>query len=200
MCEAWLRWAQRAAIIHRARWGQRLRDTAVVDRFFILPSRPAASGNPSVHRDIQPGNCIINNERGLVLIDIRTLRLVDHGFDPAGLHTPEYTAPEVLAAPYLPRTAATDVYSLGAVACRDAGGEDPGTALADGGTLLDVVTLHRAEGLGPDGCEGDLASPGSVWATWAGPASTTPVRKDTHRTLRWYVMRIDFEHNTGRLP
>jgi hypothetical protein len=81
-----------------------------------LASSTRSAGNPSLHRDVKPSNCIINPERGLVLIDISTLRLVDDGFDPAGLHTPQYTPPEVLAAPHLPRTPAADAYSLGALA------------------------------------------------------------------------------------
>jgi serine/threonine protein kinase len=74
------------------------------------------NANATLHRDIKPGNCIIHEKRGLVLVDITTLRHAGDGFDPAGLHTPEYAAPEVRAAPRRPRTTATEMYSLGAVA------------------------------------------------------------------------------------
>ncbi|GIF67369.1 hypothetical protein Ais01nite_54040 [Asanoa ishikariensis] len=100
-----------------------------------LASTTRAAGNPSLHRDVKPGNCIINGERGLVLVDVSTLRLVDDSFDPVGLHTPAYTAPEVLAAPHLPRMPATDVYSLGALAYFCVTGQDPAPGAADRGRL-----------------------------------------------------------------
>ena len=81
-----------------------------------LASTDRSAGNPSLHRDLKPSNCIVNARRGLVLIDVSSLRLLDDGFDVAGWHTPQYTAPEVRAAPHRPRTAAADVYSLGALA------------------------------------------------------------------------------------
>jgi serine/threonine protein kinase len=86
--------------------------TALAD----LASKDRSAGNPSLHRDLKPSNCIIHDRRGLVLIDVSTLRLLDDGFDAAGWHTPQYTAPEVLAAPHWPRTPTADVYSLGALA------------------------------------------------------------------------------------
>jgi hypothetical protein len=98
-----------------------------------LASTSRSSGNPSLHRDIKPSNCIVHPERGLVLIDVSTLRLLDDGFDPVGWHTPQYTAPEVRASPHAPRTPAADVYSLGALAAFCLTGQDP---LPDYGVLL----------------------------------------------------------------
>ncbi|MBO3753132.1 protein kinase [Streptosporangiaceae bacterium NEAU-GS5] len=90
-----------------------------------LASMTRSGGNPSLHRDVKPTNCIVHAKRGLVLIDVSTLRLIDDGYDIAGLHTPAYTAPEVLVAPHLPRDVAADVYSLGALAFFCLTGQDP---------------------------------------------------------------------------
>jgi hypothetical protein len=100
-----------------------------------LSSLTRSGGNPSLHRDVKPSNCIIHEQRGLILIDVSTLRLIDDGFDPVGMHTPQYTAPEVLAAPHLPRTPATDVYSLGALAAYCLTGRDPDPGRASGTDL-----------------------------------------------------------------
>lgn len=90
-----------------------------------LSSATRSAGNPSLHRDLKPSNCIVTKSRGLVLIDVSTLRLVDDGFDPAGFHTPQYTAPEALAAPHHSRTPATEAYALGALAAFCLTGADP---------------------------------------------------------------------------
>ncbi|GAB1823643.1 protein kinase domain-containing protein [Herbidospora sp. RD11066] len=93
-----------------------------------LASMTRSGGNPSLHRDVKPANCVVHPERGLVLIDVSTLRLIDDGHDVVGWHTPGYTAPEVLAAPHLPRAVTADVYSLGALAFFCLTGQDPATA------------------------------------------------------------------------
>ncbi|AGL13706.1 protein kinase [Actinoplanes sp. N902-109] len=98
-------------------------DTA--ETLAALASATQSAGNPSLHRDIKPANGIVHPQRGLVLIDITTLRRFDDGFDSTGLHTPGYTAPEVLAAPNLPRSLASDMYSLGALAVFCLTGDDP---------------------------------------------------------------------------
>ncbi|MEV6494849.1 protein kinase, partial [Actinoplanes sp. NPDC051633] len=83
------------------------------------------NANATLHRDIKPSNCIIHERHGLVLIDVTTLRRADDGFDPSGMHTPEYAAPEVRAAPRRARSVATEMYSLGAVAAFCLTGSDP---------------------------------------------------------------------------
>jgi serine/threonine protein kinase len=93
-----------------------------------LAALAPTNANATLHRDIKPSNCIVNDRRGLVLIDVTTLRLADDGFDAIGLHTPEYAAPEVIAAPRRGRTAATEMYSLGAVAAFCLTGTDPPSA------------------------------------------------------------------------
>jgi serine/threonine protein kinase len=90
-----------------------------------LASTSRSAGNPSLHRDVKPANCIVTADRGLVLIDVSTVRLLDDGFDPAGLHTPGYTAPEVLDAPHRARTPASDMYALGALALFCLTGREP---------------------------------------------------------------------------
>ncbi|MEU5595922.1 hypothetical protein [Streptomyces sp. NPDC020298] len=82
----------------------------------VLHSATQTSGNPLLHRDIKPDNCIQDPGRGTVLVDLGTLRRVDDGYDPLGMHTRQYAAPEVLQDPHSPRTQASDLYALGAVA------------------------------------------------------------------------------------
>jgi serine/threonine protein kinase len=90
-----------------------------------LSSHTRSGGNPSLHRDIKPANCVVSPQRGVVLVDTTTLRPVDDGFDPHGLHTPQYTAPEALAAPNRPRSVATEMYAVGALAAFCLAGRDP---------------------------------------------------------------------------
>jgi hypothetical protein len=104
-----------------------VRDLA--DAVQALHSATSTQGNPMVHRDIKPANCVVHPSRGAVLIDLGTLRAEADGFDPHGMHSRPFAAPEVLAAPHEPRRPESDLYSLGAVAffCIT-GAEPPGTA------------------------------------------------------------------------
>ncbi|MEV0388482.1 protein kinase [Nonomuraea sp. NPDC050643] len=134
----------RERLRHVAQAGEALAGLASVTR---------SGGNPSLHRDLKPANCIVHARRGLVLIDVSTLRLIDDGYDFTGWHTPPYTAPEVLAAPHLPRTVAADVYSLGALAFFCLTGQDPPAADAPGGAAyiereLRAVTEEAGVGEG----------------------------------------------------
>jgi serine/threonine protein kinase len=91
-----------------------------------MHSHTRAGGNPVLHRDVKPANCVISPERGLVLVDVSTVRPLADGHDPDGRHTPAYTAPEVRRDPYAPRLPASDAYALGALALFCLTGEDPG--------------------------------------------------------------------------
>jgi serine/threonine protein kinase len=92
-----------------------------------LHSHTRSAGNPVLHRDLTPANCIVHATRGIVLIDISGMRLVEDGFDPQGRHTPAYTAPEVLRAPHEPRHPSSDLYAVGAVAVFVLTGQKPST-------------------------------------------------------------------------
>ena len=96
-----------------------------------LHSYTQTAGNPTVHRDISPANCIISPDRGLVLIDVSTMQLPRDGLDLAGRHTPAYSAPEVLAMPHSPRLPSADVYAIGALAYFCLTGQDPPPASAN---------------------------------------------------------------------
>jgi serine/threonine protein kinase len=111
-----------------------------------LHSYTQTAGNPTVHRDISPANCIVTPDRGLVLIDVSTMQLPRDGLDPAGRHTPGYSAPEVLAMPHSPRLPSADVYAIGALAYFVLTGQDPPPASARGPVLRDAV---RRLGLAP---------------------------------------------------
>lgn len=90
-----------------------------------LHSVTRTAGNPLVHRDIKPGNCIVTTDDRLVLIDIGTLRRASDQPDPLGMHSQFYAAPEVLANVWAPRDPASDLYSLGGVAYFCLTGSDP---------------------------------------------------------------------------
>jgi len=115
-----------------------------------LSSNTRSAGNPSLHRDVKPGNCIIHEERGLVLIDVSTVRLVADGVDEAGWHTPEYTAPEVAADPSLPRSRAADAYSLGGLAVFCLTGQDPVPGLDPAEGLRAAARTAGVAALRPD--------------------------------------------------
>jgi len=97
----------------------------VAEALHSLHSQTASAGNPTLHRDVKPTNCILDPRRGVVLVDVGTMRRMDDGYDHDGFHTPAYTAPEVLANPRAPRSAASDLYSLGALAYFCVVGADP---------------------------------------------------------------------------
>jgi hypothetical protein len=116
-----------------------------------LHSHTRTAGNPTVHRDVTPANCIINPERGLVLIDVSTLQLPADGVDLAGRHTPAYSAPEVLSDPHSPRGPEADVYAVGALAFFCFTGEDPPAPVsspvsASSGGELGTPTRRQLQG------------------------------------------------------
>ena len=82
-------------------------------------------GTPALLRDVKPDNCVLDPARGVVLVDIGTMRLVDDSYEHPGFHHPGYVAPEVLDDPLAPREASADLYSLGALAYFCVLGEDP---------------------------------------------------------------------------
>jgi hypothetical protein len=136
--------ATRATLADRLRLIEQAAE-AVAD----LHSRTRTGGNPALHRDLKPGNCIVEAERGLVLIDLSTLRLSDDGVDPLGRHTPGYAAPEALADPARARGPRSDVYSLGALAVFCLIGQDPPPPSPRGTARLDrqVRAAARAAGV-----------------------------------------------------
>jgi hypothetical protein len=99
----------------------------VADALHAVHSRTAYGtiGTPALLRDVKPDNCVLDPARGVVLVDVGTMRLVDDGYQHPGFHHPGYTAPEVLDNPLAPREPSADLYSLGALAYFCVLGEDP---------------------------------------------------------------------------
>ncbi|GAA2712054.1 serine/threonine protein kinase [Actinoplanes palleronii] len=117
--------------------GQRMQYVhEIAEALHELHAASRSAGNPSLHRDVKPGNCIVHPARGVVLIDVGGMRTADDGFDPAGMHTPGYTAPEILRNPFRRREASGDWYALGALAVFCLLGKHPKPA---GAALPDLV-------------------------------------------------------------
>lgn len=112
----------------------------LADAVESLHSATRTAGNPMLHRDIKPSNCIVDPSRGLVLVDMGTLRRFGEGVDARQPYSPGYAAPEVLADLAAPRVIASDLYALGAVAYFCLVGHDPVDP-----TDPDAPTLMRAE-------------------------------------------------------
>ncbi|GAB97147.1 putative serine/threonine protein kinase [Kineosphaera limosa NBRC 100340] len=97
----------------------------IAEAIATLHSRTLTRGNPTLHRDVKPTNCIVSPGRGVVLVDVSSMRLIAHGGDLEGLHSPAFAAPEVRQSPYEPRRPPADRYSLGAIAAFCLLGETP---------------------------------------------------------------------------
>lgn len=91
----------------------------------LIHSVSRTYGNPLVHTDIKPDNCMITPGRGLVLVDTGAMHRATASHNRRGLRTPPYAAPEVLADPGRQPSFAGDLYSLGAVAYYVLTGETP---------------------------------------------------------------------------
>ena len=95
-----------------------------------------------LHRDIKPGNILIDAEGEPHLTDFGLARLVERESTITGtmveaLGTPSYMAPEQAAGDAAQLTAATDVYGLGAVFYHLVAGHPPFV----GGTIYETVRL-----------------------------------------------------------
>jgi serine/threonine-protein kinase len=123
----------------------------VAEALHALHSYTVSAGNPSLHRDVKPTNCILDPRRGVVLVDVGTMRRMDDGYDRDGRHTPAYTAPEVLADPQAARAVSSDLYALGALAYFCVLGEDPPTAdQPDAAAQVESRLLAAARSAGVD--------------------------------------------------
>src|ERR671937_3212191 len=124
-----------------------------VDRGSISPRRAAeliakvartvhyAHEHGILHRDIKPGNILLDRQGEPHLTDFGLARLIENqstvtnSFDVLG--TPSYMAPEQAAGHAKELTAAADVYSLGAVFYQMLTGEPPFA----GGTTYETIRL-----------------------------------------------------------
>ena len=115
----------------------------------LIHSASRTFGNPLVHTDIKPDNCMITPDRGLVLVDTGAVHRANASHNRRGLRTPAYAAPEVLADPGRPPSIAGDLYSLGAVTYYVLTGEPP-PGSGDSGYLSQArARLEDVAQLGP---------------------------------------------------
>lgn len=127
----------------------------IAEALDALHSYTRTSGNPMLHCDVKPDNCIVHPERGAVLVDVGALRGLDDGVDSRGLHTERYAAPEVLADATAPRSTASDLYGLGALAYFCLVQDDPPAATRAG--RGDDRTTPGCLGIGSAPCRAGVA-------------------------------------------
>jgi serine/threonine protein kinase len=134
----------------RAEWVSQL--ASAVD---LLHSVTRTEGNPIIHGDIKPANCVITPGRGLVLVDTGALTRQEASEVSQGLHSPPYASPEVMTAPGRARRPATDLFSLGAMAYLLLTGEPPPDAGSEDYLERARKRLEREtfEGLDPERCD-----------------------------------------------
>jgi serine/threonine-protein kinase len=174
----------------------------LADALDTLHSATRTSGNPMLHRDVKPGNCLLHPRRGAVLVDLGTLRPICADRDPLGMHTRHYTSPEVLADPGAARTAAADLYGLGAVAFYCVVGTDPPAADEHDAPAIVLTELEAAaarQGVAdPEAFATHLAAmlhsvPGdrpSRAGTWAARAAVLAARgRGRHRAVASALLR-----------
>ncbi len=96
----------------------------------VVAALEHAHGRLVVHRDLKPGNILVDADRSVRLLDFGIARLLDEAGDAtpateagARAFTPAYASPEQFLG--LPAQLASDVYSLGAVAYELLAGRRP---------------------------------------------------------------------------
>ncbi len=100
-------------------------------------------GNGLVHRDVKPGNLLLDERGSLKLCDLGLLKPLEHGLTvtmtEAVLGTPAYMAPEQATGREL--TGAADVYALGLTLWQALAGKVPLT----GSTAIETMTRRQRE-------------------------------------------------------
>ncbi|HXE30949.1 MAG TPA: protein kinase [Terriglobales bacterium] len=103
-----------------------------------------AHGQAVVHRDLKPGNILVNRHGVVKLLDFGISQMTDAAADASDLrrYTPRYASPEQLRGE--PATAASDVYSLGVVLGQLLTGELPPDTCAVPAPL-DAILNHAMD-------------------------------------------------------
>jgi serine/threonine protein kinase len=126
------------------RFGRLPQDKAVEIARQICAGLAAAHDAGVIHRDLKPGNVMIDENGNARITDFGLSGLMEEFGEGAALEgTPEYMSPEQLAGREL--TARSDIYSLGLVLYEVFTGRKAFSA----GTLADLLRLRRTESM-PD--------------------------------------------------
>jgi serine/threonine protein kinase len=104
-----------------------------------------AHRNLIIHRDIKPGNILVDSAGQPTLLDFGIARMLDDGNEGGltreRLLTPEYASPEQVRG--TAHSTATDIYSLGAVLYKLLTGKPPHGVDHDDATMMERVTGSR---------------------------------------------------------
>ncbi len=110
-----------------------------------------------VHRDLKPGNVLVDGAGVVKLLDFGIAKLVEKGADADAsgeltrlggrMMTMRYAAPEQVAAE--PITTATDIYALGVMLHELVTGLSPYRAVREGGTLTEAMLLEGQPAIPP---------------------------------------------------
>ncbi len=108
-----------------------------------------AHRNLIVHRDLKPSNILVESSGKPKLLDFGIVKILDPGLEPNAdqtqtrerLLTPEYASPEQVRGEA--QTAATDIYSLGAVLYKLLTGRSPHIFPADAPGEIEAAICHR---------------------------------------------------------